>query len=175
MPYIGGKLHAAKQEIPEYLRRVLADKACSHCVVVPVSKESSAIYVLLLRVRELEVQQVADILLVGSPGLGFFLETERLAKLGVNTILLTAGGSGLSTNLRCACDFALWRKYEGVLTIAGHKDDDLATISVLTNALVRGCDLVQASRFVSHQRKRSASLLRTCLGVYNPKISLLMD
>jgi glycosyltransferase involved in cell wall biosynthesis len=63
--------------------------------------------------------------------------------------LLKTGAGKLSAQLLCAYAFALDAGYDGIITIDGNDKDDPEAIPLFIDALERGVDFVQGSRFIA--------------------------
>lgn len=73
----------------------------------------------------------------------------ELAPRGVTTLLTKTGPGRLSAQMRMAFAHALVQGYEGVVTIDGNNKDDPAALPSFREALERGVDHVQGSRYLS--------------------------
>ena len=74
---------------------------------------------------------------------------ESVQTHGVRGLLVKTGPGKLSAQLRCAYAFALDQGYEGIVTIDGNDKDDPVAIPRFIEALQKGVDFVQASRFLA--------------------------
>ena len=119
------------------------------CVVIPVINEGERIKSLLTRMHSLKIDSFADIIIVDGGTTDGSLDLESLQEKGVRGLLLKTGPGKLSAQLRCAYAFALDQGYEGIVTIDGNDKDDPEAIPQFIDALKRGDDFVQASRFIS--------------------------
>lgn len=116
------------------------------CVVIPVINEGGRIKHLLARMATLEIHRKADIIIVDGGSTDGSLAS--LPAQAVRGLLVKTGPGKLSAQLRCAYAFALDQGYEGVVTIDGNDKDDPEAIPRFIEALSRGLDFVQASRFL---------------------------
>ena len=78
----------------------------------------------------------------------------------VNTLLVKTGPGRLSAQKRMAMAFAMDRGYDGIVTIDGNNKDDPSTLPAFIEALDRGIDDVQGSRFVPGGRAVHTPLSR---------------
>lgn len=136
-------------KIPEFETTFWLVRQHAYCVVIPVVNEGERIRYLLNRMLELNLKSVIDIIIVDGGTTDGSLEIELLQKCGVRGLLLKTSAGKLSAQLRCAYAFAVDQGYEGVITIDGNDKDDPAAIPQFIEALKRGVDFVQASRFVA--------------------------
>lgn len=120
-----------------------------YCVVIPVINEGSRIQNLLDRMMSHRISEAADILIVDGGSTDGSLGLESLQQKGVRALLVKTGPGKLSAQLRCAYAFALDQGYEGIVTIDGNDKDDPEAIACFIDALKKGVDFVQASRFIS--------------------------
>lgn len=135
-------------QVPAFETPLWLGREHAFCVVIPVLNEGNRIRNLLGRMFSHDIVDTADIIVVdggskdGSLDLGF-LRAKRVCGLLVKT-----GPGELSAQLRCAYAFALDQGYTGIVTIDGNDKDDPEAIPKFVDALGRGYDFVQASRFV---------------------------
>lgn len=119
------------------------------CVVIPVINEGERIKNLLNRMNLLNIQAIADIIIVDGGSKDGSLELPILQQTHVRGLLVKTGAGKLSAQLRCAYAFALDQGYEGFVTIDGNDKDDPEAIPRFIAALKDGIDFVQASRFIT--------------------------
>jgi dolichol-phosphate mannosyltransferase len=120
----------------------------AYCVVIPVINEGERIKSLLTRMGVNQISGMADIIIVDGGSTDGSLELDDLARVDVRGLVVKRGPGKLSAQLRCAYAFALDQGYEGVVTIDGNDKDDPEAIPRFIDALKRGVDFVQASRFL---------------------------
>ena len=118
------------------------------CVVIPVINEGERIKSLLTRMARLDIDGIADIVIVDGGSTDGSLALESLRANGVRGLLIKTGPGKLSAQLRCAYAFALEQGYDGIVTIDGNDKDDPKAIPRFIQALEEGVDFVQASRFI---------------------------
>lgn len=135
-------------EVPSYEVNLWNEKLNSYCVVIPVINEGDRIKNLLQRMVKLNIQKVADIIIIDGGSTDGSLKLELLNKFNVNGLLTKTGPGKLGSQLRCAYSFALYKGYEGIITIDGNNKDDPKAIFDFITALKGGFDFVQASRFI---------------------------
>jgi len=136
-------------EVPAFDTLLWNGRQQSYCVLIPVINEGERIKNQLSRMSELNIEGLADIIIVDGGTTDGSLDIESLQKLGVRGLLLKTDPGKLSAQLRCAYAFALDQGYEGIVTIDGNNKDDPEAIPHFIDALKEGVDFVQASRFVS--------------------------
>ncbi|CAN5866341.1 N/A [soil metagenome] len=96
----------------------------------------------------LNIADIADIIVVDGGSTDGSLDPAGLKQLDVRGLLIKTGAGKLSAQLRCAFAFALDHGYEGIVTIDGNDKDDPEAIPRFIEALDDGVDFVQASRFI---------------------------
>jgi len=118
------------------------------CVVIPVINEGERINSLLKRMDAERISEIADIVIVDGGSTDGSLGLDALKQLGVRGLVVKKGPGKLSSQLRCAYAFALDQGYEAVITIDGNDKDDPEGIPRFIEAIGKGIDFVQASRFL---------------------------
>jgi glycosyltransferase involved in cell wall biosynthesis len=121
----------------------------TYCIVIPVINEGARIHNVLNKMAACNIADLADIIIADGGSTDSSLGLESLQQQGVRALLVKTGPGKLSAQLRCAYAFALDQGYEGIVTIDGNDKDDPQAIPRFINALMRGIDFVQASRFIS--------------------------
>src|SRR3569832_1766578 len=106
VPYLETELRLRKQH--------------EYCVVIPVIIEGERIKNLLARMTALQIDALADIIIVDGGIKYCSLEPALLQQHRVKGLLLKTGHGKLSAQLRCAYAFALDQGYEGIVTIDGN-------------------------------------------------------
>lgn len=117
-------------------------------MITPVINEGERIQNLLNRMDQLQISQIADIIIVDGGSTDASLALDQLQALKVRGLLRKTGPGKLSAQLRCAYAFALDHGYEGIITIDGNNKDDPEAIPHFIEALKQNVDFAQASRFI---------------------------
>jgi dolichol-phosphate mannosyltransferase len=136
-------------QVPAFETQLWLGRHHHWCVIIPVINEGERIKSLLNRMAGLSIASYADIIIVDGGSTDGSLAIELLKTNGVRGLLLKTAPGKLSAQLRCAYAFALDQGYEGVVTIDGNDKDDPVSIPQFIEALKKGVDFVQASRFIS--------------------------
>ncbi|RIX48509.1 MAG: glycosyltransferase family 2 protein [Rhodocyclales bacterium GT-UBC] len=139
----------ANWQIPAFETAYWLGRQQPWCVVIPVLNEGGRIQSLLGRMHALQIQKIADILIVDGGSTDGSLVEDDLKEKGVCGLLIKTGAGKLSAQLRCAYSFALDQGYAGIITIDGNDKDDPEAIPDFIEALKNGADFVQASRFLA--------------------------
>jgi len=143
-PVVRSSWHVPTFDTPLWLGRQR-----DFCVVIPLINEGERIKNLLARMAACDIPSHADIIIVDGGSTDGSLALDALQQAGVRGLLVKTGPGKLSAQLRCAYAFALDQGYEGIVTIDGNDKDDPDAIPRFIEAMKRGVDFVQASRFVA--------------------------
>ena len=135
-------------QVPTFETSLWLGRRNPWCVVVPVINEGERIKNLLSRMDVLRIEGIADVIIIDGGSTDGSLDLASLKEKGVRGLLVKTGAGKLSAQLRCAYAFALDQGYEGIVTIDGNDKDDPEAIPQFIDALKRGIDFVQASRFI---------------------------
>ncbi|MEI7993983.1 MAG: glycosyltransferase family 2 protein [Methylococcaceae bacterium] len=139
----------ASWQVPTFKTKLWIGRQHAWCVVIPVINEGERIKNQLARMTALNIDSVADIIIVDGGTTDGSLAPVILEKNAVRGLLLKTDVGKLSAQLRCAYAFALDQGYEGIVTIDGNDKDDPEAIPRFIEALKQGVDFVQASRFIA--------------------------
>ncbi|MEM7071769.1 MAG: glycosyltransferase family 2 protein [Pseudomonadota bacterium] len=115
---------------------------------MPVINEGKRIQSLLKKCAAQKIHHHVDMIIVDGGSTDGSLAPNILHAANVCGLLIKTGNGKLSAQLRCAYAFALNQGYEGIITIDGNDKDDPTTIPQFIEALTKGVDFVQASRFI---------------------------
>ena len=138
----------ANWQVPSFDTPLWLGKQHAYCVVIPVINEGERIKNLIARMATLNIQNIADIIIIDGGSKDGSLDIKLLQQQGVRGLLVKTAAGKLSAQLRCAYAFALDQGYEGIVTIDGNDKDDPEAIPRFIEALKQGVDFVQASRFL---------------------------
>ncbi|MFJ3484554.1 glycosyltransferase family 2 protein [Pseudomonas sp. NPDC090202] len=148
------------RQVPLFETRLWRGRQHPHCVIIPVINEGERIISLLARMAAHSINQIADIIIVDGGSTDGSLADDMLAVMSVRGLLVKTSPGRLSAQLRCAYAFALDQGYEGIVTIDGNDKDDPQAIGSFIDALKRGVDFVQASRFIAGGMAENTPALR---------------
>lgn len=138
----------ASWSVPSFEVRKWLGKRHPWCVIIPVINEGSRIQRLLSRMHALNIQDMADIIIVDGGSTDGSLSDDVLSETGVRGLLVKTAPGKLSAQLRCAYYFSIENEYEGIVTIDGNDKDDPEAIPRFIDELKLGADFVQGSRYV---------------------------
>lgn len=88
------------------------------------------------------------------------VDPALLRELGVTALVVERSRAGVSGQLQAAFAFGLNEGYDGIVTIDGNNKDDIGDLPVFLQALDRGIDFVQGSRFAPGGRAINTPLSR---------------
>lgn len=157
-----------------YSTHEFAKEQSKYAVVIPVINEGDRLISLLDRMVALQIPDQFDVVVVDGGSTDGSVAMENLQPRGVNTLLVKQSEGALGTQLQCAYDFVLNRRYLGVITIDGNNKDNPFGIFAMRDALERGVDFAQASRFIlggKHLNTPLSRLLAVRL-IHAPLLSL---
>lgn len=140
--------HRDTWQVPSFNTTFYAGRQHAFCVIIPVINEGARIQSLLVKMSRLNIAATADIIIVDGGSTDNSLDTQTLKNQGVCGLIVKTGAGKLGSQLRCAYAFALDAGYEGIVTIDGNDKDDPEAIPRFVDALKRGIDFVQASRYL---------------------------
>lgn len=141
-----GTAPAHRRSVPAHDVTILRPRATRYCVCVFVLDEGERIRRQLARMQA--VAGVADIVIVDGGSTDGSVDLDFLASQQVRALLVNRGPRGLSAQMRVGLAWALAEGYDGVVTIDGNDKDDPSAIPAFVEALARGVDHVQGSRYV---------------------------
>lgn len=138
------------REVPDFDVKTFGDRNARYCCTVFVINEGQRLLAQLERMRP----HTADVDVVIADGGSTDGSTGRseLAPRDVRALLVKKGKGRLGAQMRMAFAWALDQGYDGVITIDGSNKDDPSAIPSFKEALERGVDHIQGSRFIEGGR-----------------------
>ena len=134
-------------QVPTYTTHELSVKKSDYCVCVFVINEGEKIREQLQKMRWLS--SIVDIIIADGGSSDNSLDLDFLVSVGVRTLLIKIGAGQLSAQMRMAFSYCLEQGYLGIITIDGNNKDDSSAIPRFIQALTKGYDHLQGSRFIS--------------------------
>lgn len=164
----------SQRQVPRHSRTEFRSRTGRHVVVIPVINEGDRIIGQLMRMSALG-DHAPDVVIADGGSTDGSMQPERLAGLGVRTLLTKHDEGRLSAQLRMAFAYVLDEGYEGVITIDGNGKDGVEAIPAFCEALDDGFDFVQGSRFLPGGVEENTPRLRRAAirCVHAPAISLI--
>ena len=148
MQEIDGRTGRSSWQVPPFRIHFWRGRQHTSCVIIPVINEGERILSLLSRMAALDIAGLADVILVDAGSTDGSLNPGVLQARCVRGFLEKTGPGRLSAQLRCGYAFALDEGYDQIITIDGNDKDDPESIPRFIEAMARGIDFVQASRFI---------------------------
>lgn len=137
---------AAAREVPSFTVAEHAPRRARYCCAVFVINEGKKLLAQLERMRP--HAGLVDVIVADGGSTDGSTAREELAPRGVRALLVKTGPGRLSAQMRMAFAWAMDEGYEGVVTVDGNGKDDVSAIPAFVEALDRGADHVQGSRWV---------------------------
>lgn len=150
----------SKWQVPGFDLPLWHGRSADYAVVIPVINEGERIRRMLTRLSDLDIPRHADVIIADAGSSDGSLALEFLRARGVRGLIVKTGPGKLSAQLRCAYAFAMQQGYAGIVTIDGNDKDDPEPIPAFIEALGRGNDFVQASRFIPGGRAENTPRAR---------------
>lgn len=133
-------------ELPGFDTHEFRERQSRHCICVFVLNEGDRFRAQLERMKS--VSAVADIIIADGGSTDGSVASAAMRAAGVRALLVKTGSGRLSAQMRMALAYALMEGYEGCVVMDGNNKDDPAAIPSFIDALNRGFDHVQGSRYV---------------------------
>lgn len=140
-------LYPRSWQVPKARYEIASPRRSCYCVVIPIINEGEKIRRQLRRLRELGIDCQADLLLVDGGSSDGSLDLPFLGSVGVRGLLTKEDRGKLGAQLRIGYAFALHEGYEGMVTVDGNNKDSMESIPLFLEALARGVDYAQGSRY----------------------------
>lgn len=134
------------EEIPEFHVNFESEKKSKYLILIPVINEGERILKQLQGMKDINLD--LDLLLVDGGSSDGSTEFNKLKTLGVDFLITKIGSGKLSSQLRIGFAWALYRGYDGVITIDGNGKDDFKAIPQFAKKLDEGFKQIQGSRYL---------------------------
>ncbi len=150
------------RQVPKYdVQELLPGRErTKYCIGIPVINEGGRIRAQLTRMRELGIDQLADILLFDGGSDDGSTAPEFLKSVGVKTLLVKLGPGRQGAQFRMGFDYVLNHEYAGVITMDGNGKDSVASVPDFIEKLEGEYDFVQGSRFIRGGRHENTPIIR---------------
>ena len=147
-------------DIPEFRIEFWDGKKNNYSVVIPVINEGRRIRQFVSRLKQNNIDKVADIIIVDGGSTDGSLNPDFLSLNGVKGLLTKTGSGKLGSQLRIGYSFCLAFNYEGTITIDGNNKDDPTSIPSFIKLLQNGYDFIQASRYIEGGEANNTPIAR---------------
>lgn len=146
--------------VPKFEYFEFNEKKNKYCLCIPIINEGNRIEKELIRARKNKIDKIVDIIICDGDSTDGSTEKEKLANLGVNSLLIKKDIGKQGAQLRMGFYWALKRGYEGIITIDGNDKDSIEDVPKFIAKLEDGFDFIQGSRFISGGRSVNAPIIR---------------
>ncbi len=146
--------------VPDYTMQAFAPKTANACLLIPIINEGARIIAELATAQAHGIDALVDIILCDGGSTDGSMEPDRLASLGVNTLLTKTGAGKQGAQLRMGFYHAMEAGYEQIVTIDGNNKDSIEDVPLFLAKLTEGYDLIQGSRFVKGGVAENTPLVR---------------
>ena len=147
-------------DIPEFRIDFWHGKKHDFCVIIPVINEGDRIRKFVCRLKENNIDNIADIIIIDGGGVDGSLCEDFLSNHAVSGLLTKIGSGKLGAQLRIGYSFCLANNYQGVVTIDGNNKDDPNSIPSFIKLMQNGYDFIQASRYLKGGKAYNTPILR---------------
>ena len=144
--------------VPEYSALSLQPTQSRYAVCLFVLDEGERFLRQLRRMQDFD--HGLDVIVADGGSTDGSMESNRLAALGVTSLLVKHGPGKLSAQMRMGLSWCLQQGYEGVVVMDGNDKDDPEALSRFAESLAAGYDHVQGSRYVRGGRAINTPLSR---------------
>lgn len=135
-----------KPEVPKYELVEFFSKKNIYCLCIPVINEGNRLIKQLQSTKKFTT--LVDVLILDGGSTDGSTDPKLLKKYNVRALLTKKDTGKLSAQLRMGYSYALKKGYEGIITIDGNNKDKSRDIPKFIDALSKGYDFVQGSRFI---------------------------
>lgn len=146
--------------IPKHECIEIEEKKNKYCLCIPVINEGDRIREQLSKINESGLSSLVDIVICDGGSTDGSLDESFLKQCNVSVLLVKRDTGKLSAQLRMGYAYALDRGYEGIITIDGNNKDDVMGIPRFIEAMDKGYNMVQGSRFIKGGQAINTPLVR---------------
>lgn len=133
-------------ELPNFTTTIFHKKTTKYCICIPVINEGKKIQQQLAMMKP--YTKLVDIIIADGGSTDKSLPKDVLKKNNIRALLIKKSAGKQGTQLRMGFAFALQEGYEGIITVDGNGKDDISATPAFIEALDKGYDFIQGSRFV---------------------------
>lgn len=156
--------------IPSYSVSQFFSMKKNYCAIIPIINEGVRIQKELAELKK--YSKLIDIVLVDGGSTDGSLSKKTLIAHKVKAVIISS--TGQSIQFQAGFDWALRKKYAGIITLDGNNKDDVAAIPAFIKKLDAGYDYVQGSRFIKGGHHENSPIDRIFFNrwVISPLLSL---
>ncbi|WP_160683818.1 glycosyltransferase family 2 protein [Clostridium sp. C2-6-12] len=160
--------------VPKFECNEYYPKKAKYCVCIPIINEGERIIKELERANKYNIHNLVDIIVCDGGSTDGCTASDKLIKLGVNTLLTKKDIGKQGAQLRMGFWWALERGYDGIITVDGNNKDSIEDIPKFIEKLEQGYDFIQGSRFIKGGKAINTPLIRhiSVMLIHAPIISL---
>lgn len=147
-------------EIPEYEESVFLEKRHKYCLLIPLFNEGERFLSQLKKMHKNRIFEKVDVVICDAGSKDGTTEPTFLENNGITALLVRKGKGRYSTDIRMGYYWALKNKYDGIITVDGNDKDDTSAIDLFIEALDKGYDYVQGSRYIKGGRAIRTPFIR---------------
>jgi dolichol-phosphate mannosyltransferase len=145
-------------QYPDFTTDEFAPRRHRYALCVFMINEGQRIQAQLAKMKPLADH--LDIILADGGSTDGSLAPPDLLEARVRALLTKRGPGKLSAQMRMAMAYAMEQGYEGVIVVDGNDKDDTAAVPLFIEALDKGFDHVQGSRYIPGGRAINTPFLR---------------
>ncbi|MDE7312835.1 MAG: glycosyltransferase family 2 protein [Eubacterium sp.] len=138
--------------VPQFEETIFFEKQTKYCLLIPLFNEGERYFRQVKKMRKNGLFGKIDVVICDAGSKDGTTDPVFLKKSGHRALLVRSGKGRYSTDIRMGYYWALQQGYEGFITVDGNDKDGTEAVGMFIDALDRGYDYVQGSRFVKGGR-----------------------
>ncbi len=148
-----------KRQLPNYTSEYFFEKKNKYALLIPTLNEGERIQSQLKKIKNLAIENVADIFISDSNSTDKSLKYDFLQTCSVRAKLNVLEGRQGSAFI-AGINEILNQGYEGIITVDGNDKDSMQSIFEFVKKLDENYDFVQGSRFMKGAKHENTPILR---------------
>lgn len=137
-----------KLSVPEFDETIFFEKKSKYCLLIPLLNEGERYFRQVEKMKQNGTFDKVDVIICDAGSKDGTTEHEFLKSAGHRALLVRKGKGRYSTDIKMGYYWALRQGYEGFITVDGNDKDNTDAVDLFVQALERGFDYVQGSRFI---------------------------
>lgn len=146
--------------VPEFEEIIFYEKRTRYCLLIPLFNEGERYFRQVRKMEKNRLFQKIDVIICDAGSKDGTTDHDFLKKSGHRALLVRRGKGRYSTDIKMGYYWALQQGYDGIITVDGNNKDDTKAIHLFMNALDRGYDYIQGSRFIKGGRGVRTPVIR---------------